>query len=63
MLQEVSQATLRLILIDGTHTLCNVEVGHMFRILIVADVISQSIVQFTYAHGWVNGNRRHLLSF
>ena len=40
VLQEVSQTTLAVVLVDGAHALGNVEVGHMLGVFIVADVIS-----------------------
>ena len=60
MLKEVSQTALRLLLIDGTHTLSDVEVSHMLWIVIVADVIGKSIVEFTDTYGWIDGDWRQL---
>ena len=60
MLKEVSQTALRLLLIDGAHTLSDVEVGHMLRIVIVADVIGKSIVEFTDTYGRIDGDWWHL---
>ena len=39
MLQEMCQSTLVGFLLDSTHLLCDIEVGTVFRFLIVADVI------------------------
>ena len=60
VLQEVGKTTLRLVLINRAYTLGNIEIGNVFGILVVTDVIGQSVVQFTNAHSWVNGDGRHL---
>ena len=59
VLEEVSQAALALLLLDGAHTLCNVEVGHMLRPLVVADVVGEAVVKLADAHILVNGDGRH----
>ena len=61
VLQEVSQAALALLLLDGAHALGNVEISHMLRPFVVADVIGQTIVELANAHSLVNGDGRHLL--
>ena len=40
VLKEVSQTTLVVILLNGTDTLCNVEVGYTLRPFVVEDVVS-----------------------
>ena len=60
VLQEVCQATLALIFVDRTYALGNVEVCHMLRILVVTNVISQSVVQLTHANGGIYWDWRHL---
>ena len=60
MLQEVSQTALAVLLLDSSHTLSDVEVSHMLGILVVTDVIGQSVVQFTDLNGGVYGDGRHL---
>ena len=61
VLEEVSQTTLVLVLLNGAYTLCNVEVGYMLRPLVVADVVGQTVGQLADAHVLVDGDRRHLL--
>ena len=60
VLKEVSQSALALLLLDGAHALGNVEIGHVLRPLVVADVVSQTVVELADAHGLVHGNGRHL---
>ena len=60
VLQEVSQTTLTVVLVDGTYTLSNVEVSHMLRVLVMTNVISKSVIQFTDTNVRINGNWRHL---
>ena len=61
VLQEVSQTTLVVILIDGTHLLCNVETSYMLREIVVTNVIGQDIVEVTDSHILVNRYLWHLL--
>ena len=61
VLQEVSQTTLVVILIDGTHLLCNVETSYMLREIVVTNVIGQAIVEVTDSHILVNRYLWHLL--
>ena len=60
VLQEVSQTTLVVVLLNRAHTLGNVELGTVFGPCVVTDVISQSVVQLTDTHVGVHRNRRHL---
>ena len=60
VLKEVCQSALALLLLDGSHSLCDVEVCHMFWPLVVADVVSESVVKFADAYGFVYGDGRHL---
>ena len=61
VLQEMSQTALVIVLLNTSHTLCNVEVGHILRPVVFTDVISQTIVQLSHFHVFVNGNGWHLL--
>ena len=61
VLQEVSQSALVFILLDRSHFLCDVELSPVFRPVVVTDVISQSVVQFTNPHVFVNWKLWHLL--
>ena len=61
VLQEMGQSALVVILLNRTHLLGNVELGTVLRPVVVTDVISQSVVEFTDAYIGVNRNRRHLL--
>ena len=45
VLQEVRQTVLMILLEDGTHGLCDMELSTLFRLLVMTDVISQSVVQ------------------
>ena len=60
VLQEVSQSALVLVLLNGTHALCDVEVGHVLGPVVLADIVGQTVVQLTDSHVFVNWNRRHL---
>ena len=61
VLQEVSQTTLVLLLLHGTHLLRDVEVGPMLRPFIVTDVIRQPVGQMAHAYCGIQGERRRLL--
>ena len=61
VLQEVGQSALVVVLVDGAHFLGDVEVDHMFGIVVFADVISQSVVQFADANLRVNRKLGHFL--
>ena len=58
--QEVSQASLVFILLNGTHTLCDVEVYSVLGITVVADVISKAIAQLANPYVLIHWNGRHL---
>ena len=60
VLQEVGQTLLRVILLDGTHTLGDVEVGLLLRGVVVTQIVRQAIVEFADTHTVVDGNLRHL---
>ena len=60
VLEEVSQTALIIVLIDRTHFLGDVEAGYMLRITVVANVVSQSIVEMTNLHILIHRNGRHL---
>ena len=57
MLQEVSQTTLVVILLNRTHALGDVKLCALFGPCIVANVIRQTVVQLANAHVGVCGNR------
>ena len=58
---RLREAALFLILEDGAHFLGNVEIGLSLRLLIVPDVIGQTVVEFSDLHVGIHGDRRHLL--
>ena len=60
VLQEVGQSSLVGFFLNGAYLLGNVEFSPFFGQSIVADVISQSIVQLTDAHVRVGRDRRQL---
>lgn len=49
VLQEMGQTTLALFFLDGTHFLCDVEVGTMLRPVVVADEIGKAIAELAYS--------------
>ena len=55
VLQEVCQAILVILFLHGTHALGDVEVGTLFRVIVVTDVVRQAVVQLADAHGRVDG--------
>ena len=61
VLQEMGQTALVLVLLNGAHTLSNVEIGHMLRPLVVPDVVGQSVWQLAYAHILVDRYLSHVL--
>ncbi len=61
VLEEVGQTALALLLLDGTHALGNVEVGTVLRPVVVPDVVSKAVGQFTRSDIGIHG-QRHLLS-
>ena len=44
--QEVGEALLRIVLLDGSHIVEDVEIGLAFRLFVVADVVGHSVFQF-----------------
>ena len=60
MLQEVGETILAVLLLHGSHALCDVEVGTILGIVVVADEIGQAVIQLADAHGLVDG-QFHLL--
>ena len=61
MLQEVGKTPLVLLFEDGADFLGNVEVGLVFRVFVVTDVVGQSVVKLADADGGIHRDRRHLL--
>ena len=61
VLQEVGQSALVVILLDGAHTLGDVELCTLLRPGMVADVVGQSVIQFANADVRIYRNVRHLL--
>ena len=62
VLEQVSETPLVVVLLHRTHSLGDIETGHMLRIVVVADVISQAIVQLSLSHLGVDGNGLSLCS-
>ena len=60
VLKEVSETALLVLFLDGTHTLCNVKLCPVFGPVVVTDVVSQSIGQFTDAYIRIDWYWRHL---
>ena len=60
VLQKMRQTSLVLLFQDGADLLRDVEVGLTFRLLIVADVIGDSVVQFSDSDGRINRDGAHL---
>ena len=60
--EEVCEAALALLFLDGAHLLCNVEEGLVLRLFVVADVIGEAVVEVAYAHLRVYGQRLHQLA-
>ena len=50
VLKEVSQTLLVVVLLDGTNIVQDVELGHALGLLVVADVVGESILQHTLTH-------------
>ena len=61
VLQEVSQPALVLLLVDGAHALGDVEVRHVLRVVVVADVVGKPVVELAHPYLLVLGDGRHLL--
>ena len=50
MFQQVGQTALALLFLHRAHLLGDVVVSHLFRILVVANVVGESVVELTLAH-------------
>ena len=59
--EEVCQAVLVVFFETGAHRLRDVKLGALFRLFVVANVISQSVVQLTIAHIGVERQRLRFL--
>ena len=57
MLQEVGETLLRIVLLDGSHIVEDVEIGLAFRLFVVADVVGHSVFQFPGADLRIDGDR------
>ena len=57
MLKEVSQALLVVILLNSTHIVYDVEVSHTLWLLVVTDVVGESVLKFTDANRLVSRDR------
>ena len=60
VLKEVRKTALAVLFLNRTHTLCDVEVCHMLRPLVVAQVVGETVVELADADGGVDRNGRHL---
>ena len=58
VLQEVRETVLVVLLEDSAYGLGDMELATLLGILVVADVVSQSVVQMSYAYCGINGNGR-----
>ena len=61
VLKEVCQTALTLFFLYCTDLLCNVEVGLVLGLFVVADVVGEPIVELADLHRGVDGERGHLL--
>ncbi len=59
--KEMRQTVLVILLQHGSDRLRNVELAALFGVLVVADVVGQSVVQMTDAHAVLHGKRLCLL--
>ena len=59
--QEVGESALALLLLNGTHLLCDVEVGAVLRPVVVTNVVGQPVVELSDAYGLIHRDGRHLL--
>ena len=50
VLQQVGESALALLFLHRAHLLGDVVVSHLFRILVVANVVGEPVVEFTFAH-------------
>ena len=62
MFKEVSQSALVVILLDRADALRDVEIGDMFGILVVTNVVGESIIKLAYTCLWVGRQLWQLLS-
>ena len=60
VLEQVGKTSLVVVFLHRPHFLCDIETGHMLRIVVVADVVGQSIVELALAKVGVNGDGRVL---
>ena len=56
MLKEVSQTTLVRVLKDTPHTLCNVEIGNPFLLVIMSNIVGHTVLQTSYSEAVVGGD-------
>ena len=61
MLKEVSQTTLTFIFLNRTHTLSDVEVDMVLRIVVVTHIISESVCELASAESGIGRHIRHSL--
>ena len=54
VLKEVCKTALVLLFLNGAHLLCNVEVYKVLRIVVVTDIICQSVLEFADSYRWVD---------
>ena len=54
VLKEMGETVLVILLEDSTYGLRDMELGTLLRLLIVADVVGQSVVQMPHAYVLVN---------
>ena len=59
VLEEVGEALLRVVLLDGSHVVQDVEIRLSFRLFVVADVIGHSVFEFTRPDILVRRDRLH----
>jgi hypothetical protein len=60
VLQEVGEAALILLFKNRTYLLRNVEVDLILGLLVMSDVIGQTVVEMSDSYLRVNGDGRHL---
>ena len=53
VLKEMCQSALIILLLNGTDHLRDEKVGMVFGIVVVPDVVGESVVEFADAHLWV----------
>ena len=57
MFQEVSQTSLIVFLSDGAYVLGDVKVCPVFGLIVVTDIVGQSVTQFPVSNLWVDRKR------